>query len=152
MYLLGLVLVLCGLVALYVHQAEAAGVFGLIAFLLAFVGTAVTVGFFWDNVFLVPSLATEAPRFLDAEEVSGPADLGFFLGSILCFGGLALFGLSALRAGVYPRLASILFIVGAAIAFVPLPAVTIVLDVAVIWFGLALLSGSRRGVGTARVV
>lgn len=142
-YLSGLVLVLCGLVALYVHQSEAAGVFGLIAFLLAFTGTAIVVGGFWDNAFLMPSLAIEAPEFLDAETVSGPADFGFLLGNILCFGGLALFGLSALRAGVYPRLASILFAAGAAIAFLPLPALTIVLDIALIWFGLSLLGNVR---------
>lgn len=139
MYVVGLAFLLCGLIALYRHQSEAAGVFGLVAFGLAFTGTAVTLGVFRDNAFLVPSLAAKAPGFLDAEEVSGPADSGFLLSIILCFGGLTLFGLSALRAGVYPRLASVLFIAGALVAFAPFPAATLILDAAVIWFGLSLL-------------
>jgi hypothetical protein len=140
LYLLGLVLILGGLVGLYVYQAEAAGILGLVGFLVAFLGTALVVGAFWDNLFIVPSLAIEAPEFLDAETVAGPANFGFILTNVLVFGGWALFGLATLRAGVFPRIAAIVTIAGALIAFVPLPAITVVLDVGVAWLGFALLT------------
>lgn len=147
LYLLGLVLILGGLVGLYVYQAEAAGTLGLVGFLVAFLGTAMVVGGFWDNLFIVPSLAIEAPEFLEAEAVAGPAEFGFILTSVLAFGGLALFGLATLRAGVFPRIAAIVTIVGALIAFVPLPAITVVLDVGVAWLGFALLTGRSSPAG-----
>ena len=140
-YFFGLVLILNGLIALYVYQAEAAGVLGLVGFLTAFMGTAVIVGGFWDNLFLVPSLAIEAPGFLDAEQVAGPSDLGNLLAGLLTFGGLIVFGVATLRARVYPRVAAIVTMVGAALALMPLPASTVVLDVAVAWLGLIVLTG-----------
>ena len=110
------------------------------SFLVTFAGTALVVGAFWDNLFIVPSLAIEAPEFLDAETVAGPANFGFILTNVLTFGGWVLFGLATLRARVFPRTAAIVTIVGALIAFVPLPAITLVLDVGVVWLGLTLLT------------
>lgn len=143
LYLLGLVLILGGLVGLYLYQAEAAGTFGLVAFLVAFLGMALIVGVFWDNLIVIPSLAIEAPEFLDADTVAGPADLGFILTTVLTFGGWALFGLATLRAGVFPRAAAIVTTLGALIAFVPLPAITLLLDVGVAWLGFHVLANSN---------
>ncbi len=45
-----------------------------------------------------------------------------------------------LRARVYPRVATVLLIVGALLTFVPVPGFGIVLGVAVTWLGYALFS------------
>ncbi len=62
MYLIGGVLLLLGLVGLYASQSEAAGVLGLVGFLVAFVGTALLVGVLWFELFITPALAAEAPE------------------------------------------------------------------------------------------
>jgi hypothetical protein len=54
-----------GLVGLYVRQPEAAGKLGLVAFLLAFLGTALVTGDFYANTVVTPMVAMEVPSFLD---------------------------------------------------------------------------------------
>ena len=58
-------LLLGGLVGLYVNQSEAAGKLGLVAFLLAFLGTALVTGDFYANTVVTPMVAMEVPSFLD---------------------------------------------------------------------------------------
>lgn len=133
--LLGQPLVVLGLVGLYVRQAEATGLLGLAGFLVAFLGMA-----------FVSALGVEG-----VEGVAPLADLGW-----------ALFGVASLRAGVYPRVASILLIVSAVIggmfsllvvALIVGPAsllvyvgvgAGLVLNVVIAWMGYDLFSG--RGV------
>src|SRR5919202_6545702 len=62
-YLLATVLLLCGLIALYARQSEAAGLPGLVGFLIAFLGTALVLGLNWAEGFVLPSSAVEAPIF-----------------------------------------------------------------------------------------
>jgi hypothetical protein len=81
---LGEVLVALGLIGLYARQARATGIPGLIGFVLAF---------------LVAFLGTVLMQ---------PAGLA----ALLVYLGWALFGVSSLRARVYPRVASVLLIVG----------------------------------------
>lgn len=140
--LLGGMLVLLGLVGLYARQSDASGVPGLIGFLAAFAGTSLLLGAFWANTFVVPSLATEAPEFLDTQ-TTGALWLGFTSSFALVALGWVLFGASTLRARVYPRAASVLLMVGAALTFTPLPASGMVFDVAVAWLGFVLLSGKQ---------
>jgi len=98
MYLLGSMLLLVALVGLYARQSEAAGALGLVGFLAALVGTGLLVGSFWTQAFVVASSATEAPAFLDAEEIAGPLDMGFMLSGIVVPLGRVLFGMTTLRA------------------------------------------------------
>jgi hypothetical protein len=77
-----------GLVGLYVRQSEAAGIIGLISFLMAFPGMVLGLGI---------------------EDVPGWA-------APLAYLGLALFGVVTLQASIYPRTAAILLIISAAIA------------------------------------
>ncbi len=146
LYLLGTVLLLVGLVSLYVRQSEAAGVLGLVGFLTAFLGTAMVMGAVWAQLFVAPSLALEAPGFLEAEQVAGPVDLGFTLTFALVAVGWLLFGLATLRARVYPRAAAIVLMVGAVVGFIPVPLSGIVLDVAVAWLGFILFTGRDEAV------
>ena len=143
-YLIGGLLLLVALVGLYAHQSQAAGALGLLGFLAALIGTGLLVGMMWTLAFVVPSAAVEAPAFLDAEEVAGPLDVGFMLSSIAVSLGWALFGVATFRARVFPRRAAIVLVIGALLSAVPLPATTLVIDVALAWLGLALLSGQRR--------
>ncbi len=93
---------------------------------------------------MVPSAAIEAPAFLDAEETAGPLDMGFMLSGIAVAVGWALFGVDTLRARVFPRRAAIVLIIGALLTVLPLPATTLLIDVAVAWLGLSLLSEQGR--------
>lgn len=139
-FLVGGVLILLGLVSLYARQAEKAGVLGLVGFLWAFVGMALVVGAFWAFVFVVPSAAIEAPAFLNAESTAGPLDLGFAITFMGFPVGWLIFAIATFRAGVFPRLAAGLLAVGALATFAPLPATTVLLDIAVIWLGYSLLA------------
>ena len=142
LYLLGTVLLLLGLVGLYASQSEAAGVLGLVGFLGAFVGTALLSGAIWFELFITPSLATEAPELAEAE--LGLA--GFILSFLLVVIGWLVFGVATLRARVYPRWPAILLIVGVGLSFTPIPLSGIVLSVAVAWLGFILFTGRGASV------
>jgi hypothetical protein len=73
---------------------------------------------------------------------------GFTLTYVLASVGWILFGVVTLRAGVYPRAAAILLMVGAVISFVPLLLTEVILAVAIAWLGFELLTG--RGVSAER--
>lgn len=143
LFLLAAVLVLFGLVGLHLRQSEAAGVLGLVGFLIAFLGTALVVGVTWSQVFVFPSLAVEAPEFLDAEQVAGPVDAGFMLSFIVAAVGWALFGVAALVARSYPRWVAIVLIVAALLQFLPFPGTGLVFGVAVALVGLVSVFGGR---------
>jgi hypothetical protein len=106
-------LISLGLVGLYVHQAEHAGSLGLIAFLVAFIGTVLVAGAEWAAIFIVPWLAGAAPELLDTEPAA-VVSIGFILSFGLLALGWLLCGLASLQARVLPRGAAILLMVGAA--------------------------------------
>lgn len=137
LYLIGAVLLLLGLVGLYVSQSEAAGVLGLVGFLVAFAGTALLSGALWFELFITPALAVESPELAEAE--LGLA--GFILSFLLVIVGWLLFGAATLRAHVYPRWGAVLLIVGAIVSFAPVPLAGTVLSVAVAWLGFLLFTG-----------
>ena len=143
LYLLGTVLLLLGLVGLYAGQSEAAGVLGLVGFLVAFLGTALFSGAVWFELFITPSLAAEAPELAEAE--LGLA--GFVVSFLLVVLGWFLFGAATLRARVYPRPTAALLMVGAVASFAPIPLSGIVLSVAVAWLGLVLFTGGAATAG-----
>ncbi len=135
LYMLGSVLLLAGLVALYVYQSEETGILGLVGFVVAFLGTALVVGATWAQVFLGPYIAVEAPELFELEPP------GFLLTFTTLAVGWLLFGLATLRAGVYPRWAAILLMVGGAIAFLPLPLRGIIFFGTVAYLGFLLFTG-----------
>ncbi len=150
LFLLGAVLLLCGLFGLYARQSVAAGRLGLVGFLVAFVGTTLLAGLFFVQAFFVPYLATKFPEVLNAGE-QGLLTVGFGMTFVVFPVGWLLFGIATLRARVYPRAAAILLIIGTVFTLVPIPAATVVLDVAVAWLGLSLLrEGSVSAAQPAR--
>jgi hypothetical protein len=69
---------------------------------------------------------------------------------VLAFVGWALFGVATMRAGIFPRMAAIVLLIGAVFSFTVfdegLPG-TLVLDAAIAWLGLSLLSGRAAPAG-----
>jgi hypothetical protein len=114
--LLSIVLLLWGLIGIYGRQSRAAGTFGLWAFVVVFLGTALVAGNTWAEVFVWPTLAQVAPEMLSVPvfttEASSYMSVGLNLSFPLFGIGLILFGVATLRAGVYPRWAAVLLIIG----------------------------------------
>jgi hypothetical protein len=133
------ILLLLGLVGLYARQSEASGTLGLVAFLAAFAGTALILGTWWTNAFVAPVLAQENSRILETGP-TGVMSVAFTLSFAFAGVGWLLFGLVSLRAGVYPRAAVVVLMIGAVLTFVPLPGGQVVFEVGLAWLGLALLS------------
>ena len=111
--LLSIVLLPWALIGIYERQSRAAGTFGLWAFVVAFLGTTLTVGNVWAEVFVWPTLAQVAPNMMSGSVTDFPSYLMAGLNvSFPLFGiGLILFGVATFRAGAYPRWASVLLIV-----------------------------------------
>ena len=143
MYLLGMLLLLVGLLGLYAHQSEAAGLLGLVGFVVAFLATALMVGVAWALLFFTPSVALAAPGFFGAVP-PGPLVPGLVATFALAGLGWVLFGAATVRARVYPRVAAIVLMLGAVVSFVPSSPATLVFNVGVVWMGFVLFTG--RGV------
>ncbi len=141
--LLATVLLLGGSVGLYIRQAQPAGLLGLAGFLVAFLGTALLVGFLWANAFIVPRLEAEIPKPVEAPKLLAGLfpPPGFYL-SLGAFAlGWGMFGVATLRAGIYPRMAAVLLVIGAIINLLPVPFLGFVFAVAVMWMGFNLFTG-----------
>ena len=111
--LLSIVLLLWGLLGIYGRQSRAAGTFGLWAFVVAFLGTALTVGNVWAEVFVWPTLAQVAPNTISGTitSISSYLVAGLNLSFPLFGIGLILFGAATFMAGAYPRWVSVLLII-----------------------------------------
>jgi len=141
--LLAAVLILFALVGLNLHQSGAVGTLGRLGFVLAFLGTALTAGISWALFFVVPSIALEAPAFLDEDQVAGPLNVGFTLTSLILAVGWALFGIAALQARSYPRWVAVVLIIAALLQLLPFPGTGLVFGVAVGLVGFFALLGGR---------
>jgi hypothetical protein len=144
------VLLLGGLVGLYARQVEAAGKLGVLGFLAAFLCTALMTSDFYANALITPAVAFGDPEFLDSGfagvlRIWFPMEFGFLtLGWVL-------FGIATLKAGVYPRGAALLLVIGALLAVLPLPLDNIVFDLALVWLGIALIKESNTSMGRSNI-
>ena len=134
--LLLVVLIQLGLAGLYAPQAKAMGLLGAVGLFMAFIGAWLTMG----SSFISPMAKQSAWPVGEPEEFWGPLAL-FGLTFVL---GWVLFGVAALRAGVYPRSAAALLIAGALILLLPLPLTNVIFAVAVAWMGYILFTGRGR--------
>ena len=134
------IILVVALVALYAAQADESGLLGSLGMVLGVIGTTLVSGAEVDALF--------------AAGVSGMLSV---LGGLAFFIGLILFGIATMRAGVFPRWAGLLLIVGdivfgagdftrsaAPVVFVVGALITCA---GFVWLGVALLSG-RSGVSS----
>src|SRR5215208_6696017 len=96
--LLSTILLLWALIGIYRRQSRAAGTFGLWAFVVAFIGTALSAGNTWAEVFVWPTLAQVAPNMMSGSvtEASSYLSAGLTLSFPLFGVGLILFGVATL--------------------------------------------------------
>lgn len=110
----GALLLTVGLPGVYLRQAERAGTFGLVAFLVALAGAALMIASDWNELFagpamiLIPNIDQGFPPSVIA---------GFMLNYGTYTLGWLLFGIATLRAKVLPRPLAILLIVGILLPF-----------------------------------
>ncbi len=152
---------LFGMAGLYVRQAEKSGWLGLAGFLLFTVWMALVSGFSFVEAFILPRLATEYPAFVEGflgvfSGAPSQIDFGILptlskIADIMYLLGPLLFGLATFRAGVLPRWAGALFVVGATLAPVGAllvspehqPLVMVPNGLAMAWLGLTLVFERR---------
>ncbi len=145
------VVLVFGLVALYAAQAERSGPLGVLGMVLGVVGTTLVSG-----VVLVEIAGASGAEVEDVLGAGLPGALAL-LGGLAFLIGLILFGAATMRAGMFPRWAGLLLIVGdvvfglgsfagsAATIFEIVGA--FITCVALVWLGLSLLSGGASAAG-----
>jgi len=94
------------LIALYAAQAQQSGLIGSLGMVLGVVGTTLVC-----RVVLV-EIAGASGAEVDAVLEAGPTGVLALLGGLAFLIGLILFGVATMRAGVFPRWAGLLLIVG----------------------------------------
>jgi hypothetical protein len=108
-------LLLIGCVGLYLRQAERAGYFGVFAFTLALVGTALALGVEWREVFDVHDFARRAPdalNALDAEKGLTLSNIGAIIAISTFMVGWILLAVATLRTRAANRIAAWMVIAG----------------------------------------
>ncbi len=142
-----LILLLLGTIGLYFHQQKASGTFGLIGFLMAFIGTVWSIGEGWTSAFLFSGLSSAVPQFLDSLITNPPtmAAIGVGLGFILFPLGWIVFCVAALRSKVFSRRSGFLVIVGVLlIPFLPIVA-NLLLSAGWGWMGYSVWATASAG-------
>jgi hypothetical protein len=140
------VLLVFALVALYAAQADKTGLFGSLGMVLSVVGTTLASGVVLVEIAGASGAEVEA---VTGAGISGALSL---LGGLAFLIGLILFGIATMQAGVFPRWAGLLLILGdvvfGAASFSGSAALIIevvgalITCAAFVWLGLALLSGN----------
>jgi hypothetical protein len=126
------VLVQLALVGLYVPNVKVLGFLGLIGFVVASIGVRLTMGSSFVFAFIKPIVGPLDPEFFEEPVVSM---VRFALTFVL---GWVLLGVAMIRAGVYPRPATALLIVGTLVLLLPLPLSGVIFAVVVAWLGYTL--------------
>lgn len=153
--LLALLFGIAGLFGLYARQAKETKGLGFIGFLLIFIAMTLLVGIVYFEAFINPVLAKEAPAFVEkvfAGQVGGPVMTVLPLTGFAFSLGWLLFGWATARAGVLPRTAAWLAVVGGFVfglepLFESVPYVAklaaLVFGVGTLWLGYALTAEKR---------
>jgi hypothetical protein len=130
---------LLALTTLYWIEANVVGGLGLVGYLIAFLGTLMVAGDWWYETFITPVLRSRVPGIF-GETRPTLVLIGAFVTSAAFAVGWLIFGFSSYRAGILPRGASILVMLGGfAGAATLIVGSQIPLAVAVGWIGLSLI-------------
>ena len=126
-------LLMIGSTGIYKNQVNETGMFGALAFALAFAGSAFMFAHEWGQVFYMHTFAALSPEALNAVDGSNPSlfliEIGLSLGGFAL--GWILFSISTWMAGAIPRIGPILVLSG----FVAIPIISAVLSDPV-WGGI----------------
>ena len=154
-----------GATGLYLRQVSSAGWLGLAAFGLFTGAWWLQTGYVFTELFILPPLAAVSPEFVDSflgivNQHPGPLDIGAagpvygVLGLLYLSGGILL-GVATLRAGVLPRIPSILLVAAAlatpAAALLPHELqryAAVPMGIAFIWLGFALWFPRKAAAGS----
>lgn len=120
-HLIGATASLLGLVGLYAVQAERLGRMGLVAFVVAFLGTAMFVGSGMLTAFVWPMVAAQAPGAVahGGAMFDMPAIAALALTAVTLSVGYLMFAAVSWRTGVLPHGGLVLWSVGGALGMVP---------------------------------
>lgn len=132
-------LLVFGLIGLYAYQMEKVGWLGLIAFILTVAGSAMLITAELLGGALAPTLAANpATQSLVNPQQAGPFVIVIGLIAVLGTVGNILLGIAIMRAGVLPRWAGLLIIIGYVFLVfgIGLPALAIFADVGIVLSGL----------------
>ena len=151
---------LFGLIGLFVRQLSQAGTLGLVAFIVAFIGTAFFFGLGMITEFVLPDFADKAPELYlpsgpygaDSDRPTPPiiplSFVTFLVGHILM-------GIAVMRAKVLPRWSGAALIVGSVVFFPafpwPIPLVgAVIFGAALGWIGYALWTETTEEIAQAQ--
>ena len=145
--LIAVLLLILGLTRILFEDSTNIGVLGFLGVIICILGTALFASLQFDETFVWPLLATHAGSML---EIRGPmfTDPGFFASyivmGILFTLGFIFIAVQSLRRAIFPKIPSILMIIGAPLfgggLYVPIIARTIgliLLGVSFIWAGFS---------------
>ena len=136
-------LALLGWVALYAAQAGQAGRLGMVAFVVVLFGTSLASWIFSSDVTFVPVIAAREPGLF--KQIFSPAHAAIGAASVLTWvSGSVLFGISVVRARVFPRWPGILLVAGTAL--IPVAYLT-GLSVRIVGIGGALAGAGQIWLG-----
>lgn len=142
--LLGGILVIFGLIALYAYQIEATGRLGFVGFIIGMIGSILLTASAWFQLFVVPAMAAEVPAFTEAAraaEVGQLLTIGLIIPLLTQAIGWVIFGIATYSARVFPRWLAVTLTIGALLLFVPVHGIPIVFQLAVASMGFLLFSG-----------
>jgi hypothetical protein len=150
------VLVVGGLPGILVRQRAQAGWLGLLGFVLTLVSGILLTGLTITRLLVFPYLAATAPQLLTGDSPPVSIIMYTLVAALLVVVGAALLGVATMRAGVFPRWAGLLLIVGVALnlaLLVPLPnpiiagvfdkLADVLVSLGLGWMGFVLLARSE---------
>ncbi|QGQ99144.1 hypothetical protein EHS13_31845 [Paenibacillus psychroresistens] len=152
---------LIGFTGIYIRQMEKLGLLGLVGFLMLSIWMFLVMVFTFAEAFIMPILAPDVPKFVvgfinmfgeGGSEVSlGALAIFVPVGGVTYLLGALLFSIAIFRAGTLPRLAVILFALGA-VSAIPAGLIShelarytaVLVGLAMAWFGYAHWSELRE--------
>jgi hypothetical protein len=143
--MIGAYLMILGVTAIAVRQADDAGRFGLVAYALVIANMVLQLGWMWSDTFLSGVIADQAPGILDGTIDESRLTAGFLI-AWLMNSTFILLGIAVLRAKVFPRTVGWGLVAAGAITVVPLPVDGPVYEIAIgLSFAVAGWASRSRG-------
>ena len=144
---LGALIGLLGVTGVYLWQRAESGVFGLVAYLVVFIGLALIACTDYSGSFVYSNLSEDQVALLGKSS----AMIATYTSFLVFLVGEILFGISTIRARIFPTAPTILFMIGffTTIVRVAYPKITFIgltlSGCGLIWWGVSLWSLAANG-------